>query len=127
MGMRNKNIFKENHPDASQQPRGKATFDERCYQVLQRIPAGKVATYQQIASAIKSPGAARAVGNACRKNPRIPQVPCHRVVCSNGNIGGYILGKAQKKRLLESEGVVVADNGTVRLDIFGWEGPFESL
>ncbi|MGA1192543.1 MAG: MGMT family protein [Bdellovibrionota bacterium] len=104
------------------QRRGKDSFNERCYQVLRQIPAGKVATYKQIAIAMNNPKAARAVGNACRKNPHIPNVPCHRVVCSNGALGEYVLGKVQKKRLLVSEGIEISEDGFVNLAVFGWNG-----
>lgn len=112
----------EGNPRLPSQRRGKGSFDERCYQVLRQIPAGKVATYKQIAMAMNNPKAARAVGNACRKNPHIPNVPCHRVVCSNGALGEYVLGKEQKKRLLISEGIKISDDEFVNLAEFSWKG-----
>lgn len=107
-------------PRSPSQRRGKDSFNERCYQVLSQIPAGKVATYKQIALAMNTPKAARAVGNACRKNPHVPIVPCHRVICSNGALGEYVLGKDQKKRLLVSEGIEISEEGFVNLELFGW-------
>ena len=54
-----------------------------------KIPKGKVKTYKQVAKAINMPKSARAVANACGKNPYSPKVPCHRVIRSDGSIGGY--------------------------------------
>jgi methylated-DNA-[protein]-cysteine S-methyltransferase len=57
----------------------KKSFNERCYEVLVRVPKGKIITYGEIAKQLKSK-AYRAVGNAMNKNPYAPKVPCHRVV-----------------------------------------------
>ena len=91
-------------------------FDERVWKLMERIPRGKVTTYGQIARKLNTK-AYRAVGNACRKNPYAPRVPCHRVVRSDGTIGGFggkISGKTveEKKRLLREENVEVR-NGRV--------------
>lgn len=88
-------------------------FDKKVWQVLKKIPRGKVATYIQIARAVGSPNSARAVGNACGKNPFAPIVACHRVVASNGSIGGYSGGISKKIRLLAMEGVMVKNNKIV--------------
>ncbi len=79
-------------------------FDRAIWRALRRIPAGKVRTYGDIARAIGRPRAARAVGNACGRNPVMIVVPCHRVVAANG-LGGFGAGLAVKRRLLELEGV----------------------
>src|SRR3989344_5442578 len=71
-------------------------FNERCYAVLKRVPKGKVITYKSIAKKLKSKGY-RAVGKAMNKNPYSPKVPCHRVVNSDGRLGGYA-GGINKKR-----------------------------
>ncbi len=89
-------------------------FAEKVYLLCQQIPKGKVTTYKAIAEALGSKGY-RAVGQALRCNPSAPTVPCHRVVSSNGSIGGYqgeIQGwKIQKKiRLLEKETVTIYHN-----------------
>ena len=71
-----------------------------------KIPKGKVKTYKEVAIAINIPKSARAVANACGKNRYAPKVPCHRVIRSDGTIGGYS-GKGgikTKKKLLKSEG-----------------------
>ncbi|MEK7464689.1 MAG: MGMT family protein [Patescibacteria group bacterium] len=85
------------------------SFSEKVYETIRKIPRGKVATYTSVASAIRSPRAMRAVGNALNKNPYAPETPCHRVVRSDGSVGGYASGTAKKQRLLEKEGVEIVD------------------
>jgi O-6-methylguanine DNA methyltransferase len=85
-------------------------FDERVWLLLQKIPRGRVATYRQVAAALGNPGAARAVGNACSRNPFPGKVPCHRVVRSSGELGGFAFGASRKRALLEREGVSVKSN-----------------
>lgn len=85
------------------------SFAEKCYQLLQRVPEGQVTTYKELAHALGT-RAYRAVGQAMNQNPRLIEVPCHRVVCSNGEIGGYALGVQKKIELLQKEGVVVKSN-----------------
>jgi len=82
-------------------------FERIVLERLRRIPKGQVRTYRDIAREIGHPGAVRAVGNACAKNPVPLIVPCHRVVRTDGGLGGYSLrgGTALKRRLLEGEGV----------------------
>jgi methylated-DNA-[protein]-cysteine S-methyltransferase len=91
-------------------------FDERVWKLMERIPRGNVTTYGQIARKLNTK-AYRAVGNACRKNPYAPRVPCHRVVRSDGTIGGFggkTSGKTvEKKRLLLREENVEVRNGRV--------------
>ena len=82
-----------------------------CYNLLSQIPQGKVTTYKEIASKLNSK-AYRAVGTLIGKNPDAPKVPCHRVVNSNGEIGGYAFGLPKKIKLLESEGIKVK-NGKI--------------
>jgi methylated-DNA-[protein]-cysteine S-methyltransferase len=79
-------------------------FAQKVWALTARIPAGYVATYQQIAQALDS-RAYRAVGQALHNNPFAPQVPCHRVVGANGRLTGYAGGLAKKERLLTAEGV----------------------
>ena len=80
-------------------------FQVKVWKYLKTIPKGKVITYKQLAKAIKKPNAARAVANACGKNPYSPRVPCHRVIRSDGGLGGYSGrgGIKKKLRLLKSE------------------------
>ncbi len=84
-------------------------FQLKVWKYLKTIPKGKVETYKQVAIGIKSPKSARAVANACAKNPYAPKIPCHRVIKSNGALGGYS-GKGgikEKLRLLRSEKIVI--------------------
>ena len=84
-------------------------FQRRVYEVLLKIPSGQVRTYGEIARAIGRPRAARAVGQALRRNRWAPMIPCHRVVASGGRLGGYSArgGLARKRRLLQWEGARV--------------------
>jgi methylated-DNA-[protein]-cysteine S-methyltransferase len=63
-------------------------FNQKIYSILKKIPKGKVTTYKALAEALNTK-AYRAVGQAMRNNPFAPEVPCHRVVASDGNIGGF--------------------------------------
>ena len=82
-------------------------FDKLCYQALLQIPVGKVLSYKDLACLIGKPKSARAVGGAMNRNPFAPQVPCHRVVNHDGNIGGFADGLAEKIKRLQQEGVEV--------------------
>ena len=82
------------------------TFDEQSYEQLSKIPKGKVSTYQEIARAL-GVKAYRAVGQAMNRNQNLINVHCHRVVKSNGEVGGYALGQDAKIQLLKKEGVEV--------------------
>ena len=82
------------------------TFQRSVYQATGKIPRGRVSTYFEIAQVIGRPKAARAVGNALNVNPFAPQVPCHRVVKSDGSLGGFFSGQNKKVKLLKSEGVI---------------------
>jgi methylated-DNA-[protein]-cysteine S-methyltransferase len=84
-------------------------FQKKVWNYLKKIPKGRVKTYKQVAIAINRPKSARAVANACAKNPYAPKIPCHRVIRSDGRLGGYS-GKGgikQKLRLLRSENVAI--------------------
>ena len=95
------------------------SFNERCYEVLKKVPRGKVTTYKEIAKKLKSKGY-RAVGNAMNKNPYAPRVPCHRVVCSDGKVGGFAHGTKKKIEMLRKECVEIS-NGKIDLKKFGWK------
>ncbi len=86
-------------------------FQEKVYSVVQKIPKGKVSTYKKIAKAINQPKAYRAVGNTLHKNT-LKNIPCHRVIRSNLQIGGYRKGSKEKEKKLKKEGVVIT-NGHV--------------
>ncbi len=81
------------------------SFQKLVWRELLSIPLGETRTYKQIADAIGRPGSSRAVANACAANPYAPLVPCHRVIRSDGRVGGYSgQGGAQRKlRMLEEE------------------------
>ena len=88
-------------------------YQSKVYSICKKIPKGKVSTYGIIANALKS--SPRAVGQALRCNPFAPSVPCHRVVKSDGSLGGFmgaVEGKEiqKKKRLLKQEGITITEN-----------------
>ena len=84
-------------------------FQLKVWNYLKTIPKGKIKTYKQVAIGIKSPKSARAVANACSKNPYAPKIPCHRVIMSDRSLGGYSGrgGIRQKLKLLRSEKVAI--------------------
>ena len=85
------------------------TFQLKVWKYLTKIPRGSVKTYSQVAKGIGKPLAVRAVANAIGKNPYAPRIPCHRVIRSDGSLGGYS-GKGgikTKKLLLKKEGVTL--------------------
>jgi methylated-DNA-[protein]-cysteine S-methyltransferase len=85
------------------------TFQIKTWSYLRKIPRGKLKTYAEVAKAIGKPLAARAVANAIGKNPYPPIIPCHRVIRSDGSLGGYS-GKGgirTKKMLLKKEGITL--------------------
>ncbi len=79
-------------------------FQKQVWQALQAIPYGETRTYGEIAAELGMPGAARAIGHACATNPVSVIIPCHRVVRSDGGLGGYRWGLARKEALLRQEG-----------------------
>ena len=81
------------------------SFQQKVYEVVKKIPKGKVLTYKEVAVLSGSPKASRAVGNILNKNYD-PNIPCHRVVGSDGNIGGYNRGSPKKRALLDKEGAM---------------------
>jgi len=81
-------------------------FQSKVYEVCKKIPKGRVSTYREIAKKLKTK-AYRAVGSALNKNPYAPVVPCHRVVNSDGFVGGFASGIKNKIKLLRKEGVKV--------------------
>ena len=97
-------------------------FNNLIYMIVRQIPAGRVATYKQIAALAGKPGAARAVGNALHKNPYPIIIPCHRVVNSKGEISqSFAYGGAEnQRRLLLSEGVVFLTHNKVDLSRCRW-------
>ena len=87
------------------------SFNEQCYEIVSSIPKGEVMTYKEIAELLGC-RAYRAVGNAMNKNPYSrEQVPCHRVIKTNGEVGGYGWDINEKIDLLESEGIKLKQIG----------------
>ena len=82
-------------------------FQLKVWAYLRKIPHGSVRTYSQVAKAIRKPLAIRAVANAIGKNPYSPKIPCHRVIRSDGSLGGYSGkgGVKTKRFLLKKEGI----------------------
>ncbi len=82
-------------------------FQLKVWNYLKKIPRGKVKTYSEVAKAIGKPLAVRAVANSIGKNPLAPQIPCHRVIRSDGSLGGYSGkgGVKTKRLLLKKEGI----------------------
>ena len=90
-------------------PNSKPTqFQRDVWEAIDRIPFGETRTYKELASSIGHPKAYRAVANACGKNPNPVSTPCHRVISSDGTIGGYSGegGINRKKALLKKEGIL---------------------
>ena len=83
-------------------------FQLKVWNYLKKIPKGQIRTYLEVAKAIKRPKSVRAVANAVGKNPNAPKIPCHRVIRSDGKLGGYSGpgGIKNKKKLLKSEGII---------------------
>ena len=95
-------------------------FSQKVYELLRTVPRGRVTTYKEIARALGTK-AYRAVGNAMRQNPYAPKVPCHRVVASDGTIGGFMgetSGAAIQKKItiLLEEGVIVKGRKVMHFD-----------
>src|SRR3972149_6154158 len=88
------------------------SFNEKVYSILETVPKGKVTTYAELARALGTK-AYRAVGNAMNKNPHAPRVPVHRVVNSDGRVGGFAWGQEKKIAMLTTEGVKVKDGRIV--------------
>ena len=84
-------------------------FQLSVWKYLVKIPRGQVRTYKEIAIYLKKPNSARAIANACAKNPYAPTIPCHRVIRSDGKLGGYSGsgGVKMKEKLLKKEGYLL--------------------
>lgn len=83
------------------------SFQLKVYRAVKGIPAGQVRSYGWVAKRIGNPKACRAVGSALNKNPCTVSIPCHRVVKSDGSIGGFSKGPKRKLRLLKTEGLTL--------------------
>ncbi|RLE38140.1 cysteine methyltransferase [Candidatus Woesearchaeota archaeon] len=86
-------------------------FQERVLELCKKIPCGRVTTYKEIGKALGGKGQVyRAVGRALHDNKLLVVVPCHRVVASDGGLGGYSKGVDKKIKLLKKEGVIIKNN-----------------
>ncbi len=103
----------------------KKQFNERCYDLLKKVPKGKITTYKEIAKVLGTK-AYRAVGNAMNKNPYSPKIPCHRVIKSNGDVGGFAFGIKKKINLLKKEGIEIK-KGKIDLRKYGYFFKSKSL
>jgi methylated-DNA-protein-cysteine methyltransferase related protein len=102
---------------------GTGSGRDRIYGVVRRIPAGRVATYGDVARAAGMPGAARQVGYALHALPAATRVPWHRVVTVRGGIGVRDAGASIEQRFrLEREGVRFGPDGRLDLGVYGWSG-----
>ena len=93
-------------------------FQERVYEILKKVPKGKVTTYKDLANKVGTK-AYRAVGSAMNKNPYAPKVPCHRVIKSNGEVGGFESGTKHKIKLLKKEGIKI-EKEKIDLEEYGF-------
>lgn len=84
-----------------------STFENKVYKIVKTIPKSQVRSYKWVAQRIGRPRACRAVGNVLNKNPWPIIVPCHRVVKSDGSLGGFSKGAREKLRLLKAEGLTL--------------------
>lgn len=97
------------------------SFQSKVYEVVKKIPKGKVATYKMIAKLAGNPRASRAVGTAMKNNPDMKTIPCHRVIGSDGKMHGYSVGNGilTKIKLLKAEEVEFAKDRVV-LNASAW-------
>ncbi len=99
------------------------TTFEKIYEVVLKIPKGRVATYGQVARIAGNPRWARVVGYALHVNPAFGIIPCHRVVNREGRVAsGFAFGgEGVQRAMLENEGIVFESDGSIDLDKFGWK------
>jgi methylated-DNA-[protein]-cysteine S-methyltransferase len=96
------------------------SFSQLTYEILKKVPKGKVTTYKSLAKKLNSK-AYRAVGSAMNRNPTPVKVPCHRVINSSGKLGGYASGIKAKISLLKAEGIQIKNN---KIDLKIYEHKF---
>lgn len=84
-------------------------FEEKVFKITKKVPKGKISTYKEIARALKIVKACRAVGNALNNN-KSRKVPCHRIIRSDGFVGGFNKGEKEKIKRLKKEGIKITNN-----------------
>jgi methylated-DNA-[protein]-cysteine S-methyltransferase len=92
--------------------RDKTNFEKKVYDALLLIPKGKVTTYKLLGDFIWC-NSAQAIGQALTRNPDVPQVPCHRVIKTDGTIWWYAFWVSEKRSILQTEGVYFDDRDTI--------------
>jgi methylated-DNA-[protein]-cysteine S-methyltransferase len=94
-------------------------FSQRCYKILKKVPRGKITTYKALANALGTK-AYRAVGTVLNKNPYSfsggGDVPCHRVIKSNGEVGGFFSGTKEKIKILQREGIPIKQEKVIDVE-----------
>ena len=88
----------------------------KVYKKLLQVPEGKVTTYSDLAKAVGLKNGQRVIGTIMKKNPFPVIVPCHRVVKSDGKVGGYAYGEKIKSRMLANEGIKIKDGKIIDFD-----------
>ena len=88
----------------------------KVYRKLLQVPKGKVTTYRELSNAVGLKNGQRVIGMIMKKNPFPVIVPCHRVVKSDGKIGGYAYGRRVKSKMLTSEGIKIKDEKIIDFD-----------
>ena len=92
------------------------SFDKKIYKKLLEVPKGKITTYGELAKAVGLKNGQRAVGKIMNKNPYPVIIPCHRVVKSDGKVGGYAYGEEIKSDMLTREGIVIKNGKILDLE-----------
>jgi methylated-DNA-[protein]-cysteine S-methyltransferase len=92
------------------------SIDKKIYKKLLEVPKGKITTYGELAKAVGIKNGQRAVGRIMNKNPYPVIIPCHRVVKSDGKIGGYAYGEKTKSNMLAKEGIKIKDGKILDLE-----------
>jgi len=85
-------------------------IEKKIYRKLLQVPPGKITTYKELASSVGLQNGQRVIGQIMKKNPFPVIIPCHRVVKSNGEVGGYAYGINIKKSMLVKEGILIKNN-----------------
>ena len=92
------------------------SLDKKVYKKLAEVPKGKITTYGELAKAVGIKNGQRAIGRIMNKNPYPVIIPCHRVVKSDGKIGGYAYGEKVKLCMLKKEGIQVINGKIIDFD-----------